>query len=395
MTTRSASARRAHPVEVVEIIAGPHRGRHEGVDARGVESLGASRGRSCTRGASGGWSHSKVTPTTSSPAPTWEEGSRWWTEAGSSILMNRWCRSPRPRNSRGDILVVPTTSVGTTGTGEMDDRDKLPLHDRAGDRRGGRAPRRRPGAQAALERPPPLQCLHRRARWRAVEQSSDDGEGPGTGGPPILRRAPGRELAERGRGGERELGGVHARHRWPEPGVRRRDPGRARRGRILLQELCEVSVDIAAVGELEHEFLHSRGARVLGVEYTGEASLEFAIPPRARGVAGEIIAELTSGTAELRVIGEQWVDSEVQSCWCRSRRPGGSASATVCDHGRRGPPQTQTVGAVLLVVGPVDRESPGSAAAGEVHVGGGVADDHHGQASSGGGPQSAQPLWPL
>ena len=46
---------------------------------------------------------------------------------------------------------------------------------------------------------------------------------------------------------------------------------------------------------------------------TGEASLQFAIPPRARGVAEEIIAELTSGSAELRVIGERWVDSEVRS----------------------------------------------------------------------------------
>ena len=51
-------------------------------------------------------------------------------------------------------------------------------------------------------------------------------------------------------------------------------------------------------------------ARVLGVEYTGEASLRFAIPPRARAVAEEIIAELTSGASELRVIGQRWVDSQ-------------------------------------------------------------------------------------
>ena len=76
----------------------------------------------------------------------------------------------------------------------------------------------------------------------------------------------------------------------------------------VLQDLCEVSVDIAAVGRLEHD-LRSRGARVLGVEYTGEASLRFAIPPVARPVAEEIVAELTSGVAELRVIGEEWVDS--------------------------------------------------------------------------------------
>ncbi len=80
----------------------------------------------------------------------------------------------------------------------------------------------------------------------------------------------------------------------------------------MLQELCEVSVDIAAVGRLEHD-LRSRGARVLGVEYTGEASLRFAIPPRARAVAEEIIAELTAGSSELRVIGQRWVDSDVRS----------------------------------------------------------------------------------
>ena len=64
----------------------------------------------------------------------------------------------------------------------------------------------------------------------------------------------------------------------------------------VLQDLCEVEVDIAAVGRLEHD-LRSRGARVLGVEYTGEALLRFAVPPAARGVIDEIVAELTAGTA--------------------------------------------------------------------------------------------------
>ena len=59
----------------------------------------------------------------------------------------------------------------------------------------------------------------------------------------------------------------------------------------VLQELCEVSVDIAEVGRLEHD-LRSRGARVLGVEYTSEASLHFAIPPRAREATGEVIARV-------------------------------------------------------------------------------------------------------
>jgi hypothetical protein len=79
----------------------------------------------------------------------------------------------------------------------------------------------------------------------------------------------------------------------------------------VLQDLCEVEVDIAAVGRLEHD-LRSRGARVLGVEYTGEALLRFAVPPAARGVIDEIVAELTAGTATPKVIGQEWVDSAAQ-----------------------------------------------------------------------------------
>ncbi len=150
---------------------------------------------------------------------------------------------------------------------------------------------------------------------RAIEQSSDDGEPPGTGGPPILSVLRGRELTDVVAVVSRWFGGVMlgtggltraysdaARAALEEVGIVER----------VLQELCEVSVDIAAVGRLEHD-LRSRGARVLGVEYTGEASLRFAVPPRARAVAEEIIAELTSGTAQLRVIGERWVDTPVES----------------------------------------------------------------------------------
>ena len=132
---------------------------------------------------------------------------------------------------------------------------------------------------------------------RAVEQSSDDGEPPGTGGPPILAVLRGRELTDVVAVVSRWFGGVML----GTGGLSRAyaDATRAALDEVgvverVLQELCEVSVDIAAVGRLEHD-LRSRGARVLGVEYTGEASLRFAIPPRARGVAEEIIAELTSG----------------------------------------------------------------------------------------------------
>jgi uncharacterized YigZ family protein len=148
---------------------------------------------------------------------------------------------------------------------------------------------------------------------RAIEQASDDGEPPGTAGPPILAVLRGRQLTDVVAVVSRWFGGVllgtggltraysdAARAALEEVGVVER----------VLQELCEVSVDIAAVGRLEHD-LRSRGARVLGIEYTDEAWLRFAVPPRARAVTEEIIAELTSGTAELRVIGQRWVDSPV------------------------------------------------------------------------------------
>jgi uncharacterized YigZ family protein len=146
---------------------------------------------------------------------------------------------------------------------------------------------------------------------RSIEGSSDGGEPPGTAGAPMLELLRGRELSDvvavvsrwfggtlLGTGGLARAYAGATRAALDEVGVLER----------VLQDLCEVEVDIAAVGQLEHA-LRSRGARVLGVEYTGEASLRFAIPPVARAVTEEIVAELTAGTAQLRVIGQRWVDS--------------------------------------------------------------------------------------
>jgi uncharacterized YigZ family protein len=146
---------------------------------------------------------------------------------------------------------------------------------------------------------------------RGYESSSDAGEPPGTGGAPMLEQLRGRELTDVVAVGSRWFGGVflgtgELTRSYVAATVAALDEvGMVER---VLQDLCEVEVDIAAVGRLEHD-LRSRGARVLGVDYTGEALLRFAIPPLARSVAEDIVDELTSGTGRLRVIGQRWVDA--------------------------------------------------------------------------------------
>jgi uncharacterized YigZ family protein len=148
---------------------------------------------------------------------------------------------------------------------------------------------------------------------RSIEHAADDGEPPGTGGAPILALLRDRELSDvvavvsrwldgKVLGTSGLIGGYAdvARTALDEAGVLAR----------VLHDLCEVEVDIAEVGRLEHD-LRSRGARVLGVEYTGEALLRFAVPPRARAVVDEIVEDLTGGQAVPRVIGQEWVDSGV------------------------------------------------------------------------------------
>jgi uncharacterized YigZ family protein len=146
---------------------------------------------------------------------------------------------------------------------------------------------------------------------RAVEHASDAGEPPGTGGPPMLELLRGRELSDVVAVVSRWFGGTLL----GTGGLARAYAGATRAaldevGTVerVLHDLCEVEVDIAAVGRLEHD-LRSRGARVLGVEYTGEALLRFAVPPTTRAVVEEIVAELTGGAATPRVIGQEWVDA--------------------------------------------------------------------------------------
>jgi uncharacterized YigZ family protein len=148
---------------------------------------------------------------------------------------------------------------------------------------------------------------------RSIERSNDDGEPPGTGGAPMLEVLRGRELSDvvavvtrwfggtlLGTGG---LGRAYA------------DAVRAALDVTTLvqrveQELCEVTVDLAAAGRLEHE-LRSRGTKVLNIDYTDVATLSLAVPAIAVPIAEEIVAELTEGEAELVHRGRRWVDAPV------------------------------------------------------------------------------------
>lgn len=148
---------------------------------------------------------------------------------------------------------------------------------------------------------------------RSIERSSDDGEPPGTGGAPMLEVLRGRQLSDvvavvtrwfggtlLGTGG---LGRAYA------------DAVRAALDVTTLvqrveQELCEVTVDLAGAGRLEHE-LRSRGTKVLNIDFTDVATLSLAVPAIAVPIAEEIVAELTEGRAELVHRGRRWVDAPV------------------------------------------------------------------------------------
>lgn len=148
---------------------------------------------------------------------------------------------------------------------------------------------------------------------RALERAHDDGEPPGTGGAPMLDVLRGREVSDVVAVVTRWFGGTLL----GTGGLSRAygDAVRAALGTATLvqrveQELCDVTVDLAAAGRLEHE-LRARGTKVLRIDYTDVATLELAVPSIAVPVAEEIVAELTSGAAGLSRRGRRWVDAPV------------------------------------------------------------------------------------
>jgi uncharacterized YigZ family protein len=148
---------------------------------------------------------------------------------------------------------------------------------------------------------------------RAIERSSDDGEPPGTGGAPMLEVLRGRGVSDIAAVVTRWFGGTLL----GTGGLSRAYADAVRAALEVAelverveQELCDVTVDLAAAGRLEHE-LRSRGTNVLRIDYTDVATLELAVPLVAVPIAEEIVAELTEGAAELVHRGRRWVDAPV------------------------------------------------------------------------------------
>ena len=149
----------------------------------------------------------------------------------------------------------------------------------------------------------------------ALERANDDGEPPGTGGAPMLAVLRGHGVSDvvavvtRWFGGT--LLGTGGLTRAYADAVRAafEDTPLVRR---VEQELCEVSVELAAAGRLEHE-LRSRGAKVLRIDYTDVATLELAVPLIAVAVTEEIVGELTEGTSALYRRGRRWFDVPISS----------------------------------------------------------------------------------
>lgn len=148
---------------------------------------------------------------------------------------------------------------------------------------------------------------------RAIERTNDDGEPPGTAGAPMLDVLRSHQVSDVVAVVTRWFGGTLL----GTGGLSRAygDAVRAAFENVTLvqrieQELCDVTVDLASAGRLEHE-LRSRGTKVLRIDYTDMATLELAVPSVAIPIAEEIVAELTNGGAELRRRGHRWVDSPI------------------------------------------------------------------------------------
>jgi uncharacterized YigZ family protein len=141
-----------------------------------------------------------------------------------------------------------------------------------------------------------------------LARSSDDGEPSGTAGAPMLEVLRGAGVSDVVAVVTRWFGGVLlgagglARAYGDAVRAALDEAGRAER---RLVTLVEATVPHAEAGRLENE-LRARGVAVRGVTYAEAATLTLAVA-EATEVAG-LAAELTGGSAQLRTVGEEWVD---------------------------------------------------------------------------------------
>lgn len=148
-----------------------------------------------------------------------------------------------------------------------------------------------------------------------VERSSDDGEPAGTAGAPMLDVLRGAGVSDvvavvtrwfggtlLGAGGLVRAYSDAVRSGLDEVGLLRRS---------LLTELA-LEVGHGEAGRVESD-LRARGVAVLGSSYSSVVTLRLGAPPADVDALRGLVAELTSGTSSLEIVGERWVDGPLAS----------------------------------------------------------------------------------
>jgi uncharacterized YigZ family protein len=142
-----------------------------------------------------------------------------------------------------------------------------------------------------------------------VARSSDDGEPAGTAGAPMLEVLRGAGVSDTvavvtrwfggvllGAGGLVRAYGDAVRAALDEAGTTDR----------RLMSVVAVTVPHGEAGRLEND-LRTRGLGMRGVEYAEAATLVLAVDPERP--VGPLLAELTGGSADWTVRGEEWLDA--------------------------------------------------------------------------------------